>query len=93
MKICLYCNNDMEVYLYNNIILCYNHQAFICNSCLCINNSMLKFREGCSKLCQLKLSIYGKRKYNYKCNLCQKRALLHHCNIPMKNKYMNVNIN
>ena len=88
-KICLYCNHE-HYYSYCNCGCRYN----ICSHCLIYYNNIL-FCGYCYECVNIKYRIPGHINvglYNW-CYLCGiGQSILHHCNIPMKNKYMNINI-
>ena len=92
MTKCLYCDSLIDTD--TKYIICNNHWSYLCCSCFCICHKRILFNEGCIQLCDKKLSIINKyvNKYRFKCNLCGTIMAFHHCSIPIKNKYMNINI-
>ena len=81
-NICFYCNGigySVTVYHDLSINICHWCLNKLCYGCLekCISSWLY------CKSCQAKKYIL--------CNKCLMNCL-HHCNIPIKNKYMNINV-
>ena len=87
---CLYCNSFINYQISD--LVCVDHLWHICYWCFCIHSQHLQTYKGCSKLCEFKLFIHDKRNHVDKCELCGTFGIIHHCAIPIKNKYMNVNV-
>ena len=84
--ICFYCNNEGICCIISDdlsISLC--HECVIYKMCLGCMNPIIRPYLFCED-CRTKLIRA--------CCLCNKcyYTCLHHCNIPIKNKYMNINI-
>ena len=96
MKKCLYCH--CSDYCKDSIIsLCLYHLARQCTTCFCMNNCEKNSYIGCNNSCYKLTNIrYSNRFYAAwysRCSLCYfLNNIYHHCTIPIKNKYMNINV-
>ena len=85
MMKCINCNRkSREDYKYCTICLCY-----ICYMCLKMNTNC-EYGPYCSLYC--KKSRPRNTNNCIYCNICITFCYRHHCNIPIKNKYNNINI-
>lgn len=99
MQKCFYCNKKIHYYLIKRYgldictICCGWSNYEKLNKCIVCHVNYLFTDTVCSKKCytRYKNSIYD----DNRCFLCSKvsdYSYFHHCNIPIKSKYMNVNI-
>ena len=97
MEKCFYCNkNNYSIIKRYGLNICTRCcgwcNDFKSNKCIVCHEKSMFLLDICSKECQ---TIFNQRR-NVQCYVCNKYNVynyIHHCNIPMKNKYMNVNIN
>lgn len=82
---CLCCNNNADCGYY-----CDSHYDRRCKQCYVINNYLID-QYFCSIYC-MKHSFIKHCYVFYGCKLCNSRMLAHCCHIPIKNRYMNINI-
>lgn len=93
---CFYCNDDDLAYIdIMGLPLCCYDMNFICLKCgIMTDNDFYKRSIFGGVYCSNYCYIHSLYKY-YDCNgcgLCNSSDNAHYCHIPIKNRYMNINI-